>query len=396
MDIRDRLNKHLAESCDSIYETRLDAIMDVAFALQKSNDLSLTRMGRNLPGDINVKHKIKKVDRLEGNKHLHNELHQLYQGLSQYVFSLLTFDSSIPLVVDLCFVKDEMQVQMLSAEVVTKGRTIPIYREIFNEGQLSRRAESFLENLSKCIPTDKKVVVIMDAGFFEDWFTAIESHNWYWVCRTREGKSLKLSKEHDWTSVKDFIPEIGTKTKNYNDVLLTKRHKHLCRIITTRKQIKRKQKHYPPSIEKRRRIASGSFSKAAVEPWILATNLPAEYTATKVIFLYHKRMQIEESFRDMKSHQFGLSGRYIRTTCTKRWGVKMLLAAIVQIIYWILGVIAHSQGLQRLFQANTVKDKKVFSYFTLGRFIIEFDKMHELKFKYKDLPEIMQKELAHA
>lgn len=396
MDIRNRLHRHLAETCESIYETRLDAVMDVAFALQKSNDLSLTRMGRNLPGNIDVKHKIKKVDRLEGNKYLHNELHQLYIGLSQYVFSLLSFDKSIPLVVDLCFVKDEMQVQMLSAEVVTKGRTIPIYREIFNEGQLSGRADTFLKNLSKCIPQDKKVVIIMDAGFFEDWFTAIESHNWYWICRTREGKSIKLSDTHDWISIKNFIPGIGVKSKNHNNVLLTRKHKHLCRIVTTRKPIKSKRKHYPPSVEKRRKIASGNFRKAAIEPWILATNLPVEYNATKVINLYHKRMQIEESFRDMKSHQFGLSGRYIRTTCANRWGVKMLLAAIVQIIYWILGVIAHSQGLQRLFQANTVKDKKVFSYFTLGRFILEFDKLKELKFNYKDLPQIMQKELANA
>ncbi len=64
--------------------------------------------------------------------------------------------------------------------------------------------------------------------------------------------------------------------------------------------------------------------------------------------------------------QFGLSARYASTKSIYRWGVKMLLAAIVQTMFWIIGVIAHSQNYQRAFQANTVRDKKVFSYFYLG------------------------------
>ncbi len=48
---------------------------------------------------------------------------------------------------------------------------------------------------------------------------------------------------------------------------------------------------------------------------------------------YSKRMQIEQSFRDIKSHQFGLSARYASTKSIYRWGVKMLLAAIVQTMF---------------------------------------------------------------
>jgi len=116
-------------------------------------------------------------------------------------------------------------------------------------------------------------------------------------------------------------------------------------------------------------ISNGSFSQSNKEPWILATNLPLDVTPVDVVNLYFKRMQIEESFRDMKSHQFGLAGRYVRTHCVNRWGVKMVLAAIVQITYWVIGVIAHGQNKQCYFQANTVKDKKIFSYFTLGKMV---------------------------
>jgi len=386
------LHAHLREECDSIYETRLDAVMDVALGLQKSNNLSLTKMGRCMPGNMDVKHKIKKVDRLEGNKHLHQELHKLYMGLSSFVFALISHDKTVPMIVDLCFVKDDTDIQMLSAEVASKGRTIPIYREVFGKGELQGRADDFLRGLKKCLPTDRKIIIIMDAGFHEDWFSAIEMQNWYWICRTRIGKDLLLPGETEWKAVKDFIKEIGIKTRNYDDVLLTQKHQRKCRIVTTRKDPSKKRiRKIDP---KKRNRGSGSYLRAEKEPWILATNLPKEFTSTKIISYYGKRMQIEESFRDMKSHQYGLAGRCIRTKCIERWGVKMLLAAIVQITYWIIGVIAHSQGKQILFQANTVKDRKVFSYFTLGKMMIEFDKLDTLIINLDDLPRIIQEELA--
>lgn len=43
------------------------------------------------------------------------------------------------------------------------------------------------------------------------------------------------------------------------------------------------------------------------EPWLLATSLPLRSTqAKKVVNLYKTRMMIEESFRAMKSHRYGL------------------------------------------------------------------------------------------
>jgi len=105
-------------------------------------------------------------------------------------------------------------------------------------------------------------------------------------------------------------------------------------------------------------------------------------------------MQIEESFRDIKSARYGLGGRNVETRCIYRWGILMLLAAIAQITLWIIGVIGHSQGFQKIFQSNTVKDRKVFSYFYLGQLIVEFNKINELNFNYKSLPTIIETELA--
>jgi Transposase DDE domain len=387
------LFNELESTCPGIHITRLDALLDVASALQRSQNLSLSAMGKHLSGNAERKHKIKKVDRLEGNKHLHTELGELYEGLSGFVFKYITHTISVPIIIDLCFVKDDRQIQMLSAEVSAKGRSIPIYREVFKEGELSGRQENFLYRLKKCLPENRKVIIIMDAGFSESWFKCIEDLEWNWICRVRQGKSIKLNKDGDWLSIKDFLPQVDNRIKSYDRALLMKTHEHICRLIT--KKTKPKGRKVKVSRGKTTsKLASGSYRNAAKEPWILATNLPSEYKPVMIIKLYSKRMQIEESFRDIKSHQFGLSGRYIRTTCIHRWGVKMLLAAIAQITCWIIGVIGHSQGLQKRFQSNTVKDRKVFSYFTLGQLIINHDELDKLNYHEEKLNDVIQTELA--
>ena len=392
MKVHSLLHQHFAETCPDIHSSRLQAVMDVAFALQKSQSLSLTQMGRHIDNASDIKHRIKKVDRLESNEHLHEELAQLYGGLSSYLLSYVAHNANIPIIIDLCYVKDERDIQMLSAEFASRGRTQPLYREVFKSGQLKNRANLFIGNLANVIPNDKTIICIMDAAFCEDWFNAIESQGWYWIARVRKPKSIKFPGDNEWTNLKDFIPTVGHKTKNYDSVLLYREHSHPCRIITTYKKSNKKRAR-TKNYMKNRLTASGRYLSAAKEPWILATNLPPEFKGVNVVNFYSKRMQIEESFRDIKSPQFGLAGRNIRTTCVHRWGVKMLLAAIVQMIFWIIGVIAHSQGLQKIFQANTVRDKKVFSNFTLGKLIIEFDKLNEVTIDYQKIHHALLREL---
>jgi hypothetical protein len=386
------LYNSLTESCPEIHITRLNAVMDVASGLRHSQNLSLSELGRNLPGDAKLKNKIKKVDRLEGNKALHNELFSLYQGLSSFVFTYISQDTTLPLIVDICCLKDDREIQMLSAEIALKGRSLPLYREVYRDTETKGRAKDFLKELSLCLPRNRRVIVIMDAGFYEEWFKEIEALGWYWLSRIRGTKAVKLTEELGWKSVKELIPDIKSKTAHYEHALLTKGHERPCRMVTTyRKPKSRKVKTSRGKTTST--LSNGSYSEANKEPWILATNLPLDVAPVDIINLYFKRMQIEESFRDVKSHQFGLAGRYVRTHSVDRWGVKMLLAAIVQITYWVIGVIAHSQNKQQYFQANTVKDKKIFSYFTLGRLMIEHNQLGSLAPDPRTLEEIIEQEL---
>lgn len=387
------LSAHLEDYCPSIHVNRLNALMQVSKGLLKSQNLSLTAMGRQINLDIATKHKIKKVDRLESNKLLHSELEQIYGGLSAYILKYVTVEhSTTPIIIDLCYVYDNYKIQMLSAEIAARGRSLPIYREVFEAKGLRGRAEKFINTLSKCLPKDTKILIIMDSGFGEDWFKEVEKLGWNWLVRLRGTKTVKLDENSEWISAHNLIPSIQGKAKSYNQAYILKLSNRACRVVTkgpearvTKKPIK-KSRNY--------NAHSGKHSRQAKEGWLLATNLPLDFNTANIVNYYKKRMQIEESFRDVKSHRYGLGARYAKTDCVHRWGVKMLLAAIAQIVSWVVGIVAHSKNYQRKFQANTVRDKKVFSYFYLGQLIIEHNLLEELAIDYEKLPQIIDLELA--
>lgn len=393
MKVEEALREVMQDQCHEIHNSRLNALLDVAEGLRESQNMTIASIGRNLSGSSKIKHKIKKVDRCLGNKHLHKELQDLYKGLSYFVFQNIKTSKESDIAIDLCYLKDDRMVQMLSAQICTRGMTLPIYQEVFTEGELKGRTVEFLKKLKEIIPDDKRVMIIMDAGFHVEWFEEIEKHGWNWVCRIRQGKDLKIG--DDWISVKDYIPSVRHVTKDQGDILLTRKHEYRCRLVTTCKDPKgRKEK-----VSRNRttnKTASGGYNAAGKEPWILATNVKSEvYKASDIVLIYSKRMQIEESFRALKSHQFGLSGRYVRTLDVNRWGVLLLLATIVQICYWVIGVIGHSCGMQKIFQVNT-SQKRQFSYFTLGKLMIEHQKFHEIPILNQSLAEIISKEILYA
>jgi len=110
---------------------------------------------------------------------------------------------------------------------------------------------------------------------------------------------------------------------------------------------------------------------AAREPWLLATSL--DWPPEKVVQLYALRMQIEEAFRDIKSHRLGFSLRHLRSRCHKRMTTLLMLATIATVALTMLGIAAERFSLHKQFQANT-SARRVLSLFSLGRALIAYDK----------------------
>jgi hypothetical protein len=71
MSINEFIHAQLSEFCTEIHKKRLQALMDVAAGLTKSKRLTLVEIGRHLKNETDIKYRVKKVDRLLGNKHLY-------------------------------------------------------------------------------------------------------------------------------------------------------------------------------------------------------------------------------------------------------------------------------------------------------------------------------------
>ena len=119
--------------------------------------------------------------------------------------------------------------------------------------------------------------------------------------------------------------------------------------------------------ERARSHNSEQCARREREPWLLATSLPAtSKLAKRVVALYSARMQIEESFRDVKSVRFGIGFELNLTRSKKRLQVLLLIAMFATFILWLLGMAARRRQQHLQYQANTVKDRHVLSVVYLG------------------------------
>ena len=81
------VNKWLERKCSFVHRARARVLARTVGALLQGGKLSLTHLGRWLPGSGYEKHRIKSVDRLLGNGHLHRERVAVYRELAHEVLA---------------------------------------------------------------------------------------------------------------------------------------------------------------------------------------------------------------------------------------------------------------------------------------------------------------------
>jgi hypothetical protein len=77
-------------------------------------------------------------------------------------------------------------------------------------------------------------------------------------------------------------------------------------------------------------------------------------------------MQIEEEFRNFKSNLFGLGFEHHKSRYVHRITVLILIATLASILANIIGLAIFMVGLNRRYQANTVKIRRLLSFHYLG------------------------------
>ncbi len=309
------------------------------------------------------KHRIKSVDRLLGNRHLHAERIEVYAALAAEVLS----ETDRPvLVVDWSDGQEGRQWLLLRASVAVEGRALTLYEEAHSKHALGSAGVEgeFLRTLKRVLPRRCVPVVVTDAGFRGRWFRQVEANGWSWIGRIRGRVYCQRSSTGLWAQAKTLHREATRRAQAFTESVLYRFRPLACDLYLVKKH--RRARGRPP-----RRRGLGALARHSrrsyAQPWLLAASHDLRALgANTVVAMYAKRMTIEESFRDLKSHRWGFAARYARSRDMQRIQVLLLIASLACFVTWLAGLIAMARRWSARFQANTERRRAVLSIGFIG------------------------------
>jgi len=372
------LETWLRRNCGLMHQSRIMAVVKVVDGLLVGGRATLTELGRGIRNRVLEKHNIKCADRLLGNRRLAAERLSIYQALAHW---LLSSTERPWIVVDWSDVELGHEFLMLKAAVPVGGRAVSIYEEVhplkrYNSPKTHRR---FLQRLASVVPPGCCPIIITDAGFRGPWFRDVENLGWDWIGRVRNVVKFCYDETTTWRKTTSLYRHAGERPQSLGLCWLSSKHPYACYLHlykAFRRGPGRPRKRRPTPNEQRAR-------RHAREPWLLATSLsPKRWSARRVVKAYESRMQIEETFRDLKSHRWGYGLQYARSRSPERLANLLLLTTLAVAATWLAGMAAKAKGWMRHFQANTVTNRAVLSIFFLGRRVL---KSQRFRLRRRDL-----------
>ena len=345
------------------HQARVGALMRVVESLLSGGRLSLTQLGRYRAGTAYVKHHIKAVDRLLGNRHLHAEREGIYRVLSARVLAGV---ARPVIVVDWADTARDRDWLTLRASVPVDGRAITLYEEAhpLRHYNKQRTHRGFLEALHRVLPASCRPVIVTDAGFRGPWFAQVESYGWDWVGRIRNQVSYLNPATGRWRDIHSLYSQATIRVRHLGCVIMSKQRRYACRLYLVRAYRRGPGR---PRKRKNRGTNLDLYRKQHRTPWLLATSLPHRRGAGKAVkAIYAKRMGIEEAFRDVKNHRWGFALRYARSHSAHRVEILLLIATLAASVQWVMGLVAKAKRWERHFQANTERKRRVLSTVFIG------------------------------
>jgi len=375
-----------------MHNLRLNSVKVNVLAAIHEKRSSVTGIGRAIESSAKEKHCIKRSDRLLSNPNLFSEHRNVYHTITQLVIGSIRR----PLIlIDWSDLDGKKEHFLLCASLALEGRSIILYEEVhtIKTKEKPKSHRIFLERFSKMIPENCVPILVTDAGFRTPWFRDVESLGWDWVGRIRNRHMIKhcnSSDNNNWKDCKTYYSQATSTPKHLGRILLTKKTPLECELVIYKEKPKGRTKKTQFGERARSKHSQKNAAKEK-EPWLLASSLKVNFKLAKQVKrIYATRMQIEETFRDVKSARFGLGFELNGTYKTKRLQILLMIVMLALFVLWILGIVAKMTNQHRQYQANTVKDKNVLSVNFLGlrvagdkRFIMdESDIIHALEKLY--------------
>ena len=309
------------------------------------------------------------TNRLLGSRHLHAERAGIYRVMASRV---LCGVRRPVLLIDWADFELKREWLMLKAAVPVQGRALTVFEKAYPFSRYNSPGahQEFLRELKAILPEGCRPILVTDAGFRGPWFRAVSSHGWDWVGRIRNGIKFYDETRQKWSYTDSLYEAATPRVKHLGEVSLSRRRKYRCRLYLLRA-------YAPKRRNKRRRTTrcqrnAGQYRRLHQRAWLLATSLPHHRVAGRQVKnLYRQRMQVEETFRDMKNHRWGFGLRYARSNSGKRLEVLLLISSLASLVLWLLGLHGERVGVMRHFQANTERKRRVLSTVFLGQALLQ-------------------------
>jgi hypothetical protein len=227
----------------------------------------------------------------------------------------------------------------------------------------------FLERLRSLIPRTVRPILVTDAGFRRPWFHAVSAMGWDWVGRLRHRtlvKPVDVDENDAWVSCRVLYALATARPHDMGLMDTVRNAPWVCRAVVYRKP-PRGRKHRTRFGHVARSKISLQCASREREPWlIVASPALADLSARQLVTLYGRRMQIELSFRDLKSHRYGQGFEDSLTRSGKRIEILLLVNALAAFASWLAGLACEALDIVRWLSPRR-STRKLYSVLRLGR-----------------------------
>jgi len=366
MNVPRFLSRSVSRVTPTMHKIRRACFFAAIESAMNGGSLSVTGLGRNICNMALEKHRIKRIDRLCSNVKFHREIKSIYHRLAAQAVGQLPR----PVIhIDWSDMDDRKAHFLLRASLAAEGRSLTLYEEIhpLKTKEKPHIHRAFMVRLKDLLPEDCRPIIVTDAGFRIPWFQLVTSLGWDYVGRVRNRTHCqKLTEtfrddptDGYWFPIKGLYQFATLKTKDLGLYWLGERAQLMTRMVVLRRCSKGRKDKTVTGERARRSKQSRSCAMREKEPWLLATSLcPHGASPKQVARIYATRMQIEESFRDLKS---GLKMNACGTRNMKRLEVLLIIAAVTQYLLYWLGLAVKEAGKHWQYQVNSIKTRNILS-----------------------------------
>lgn len=346
-----------------MHAKRRDCLALMTDAAQRSG-LGLVKMSKAVGGKLALRHRIKRCDRLLSNPHLAQERTAVYRALAHRV---LRDQTQVGIIVDWSDLLSDVSQHLLRAAVVVMGRAIVIYEEVhptklYGNATVHRQ---FMQTLRSVLPARCQPVIITDAGFRATWFKMLDQLGFAWIGRIRNRDMVRARSAHCWRGCKEHYADTKGRVRDLGHFDYARANPVPCRLVLIKKAPKGRQGK--TVFGKKSHSCHNKKQRAGQrEPWLLAAAPCLALSAKAIVQMYGGRMQIEQTFRDLKSPQSGMGLSSSQTRQPKRLEALLLIAALLAYVLWLIGLVARRSG-YRVCYGSRKKASTTLSILSLAR-----------------------------